>query len=112
MAWHGGVAWRRGTARGAGRVAFMKQAGMPVAHDAHIVYREVVEERRLVYAHSADFIPGMAPYDVETVVEMEPVPAGVRLALTFDRMHDDVWTERARMGWESELGKLARVLGG
>lgn len=99
------------TAVGAGQVAFMKQAGMPVAHDAHIVFREVVEARRLVYTHVADFIPGVAPYDVETVVELEPVPEGVRLVLTFDRMHDEMWTERARMGWESELGKLARALG-
>jgi hypothetical protein len=26
-------------------------------------------------------------------------------------MHDDEWTRRATMGWESELGKLAKVLG-
>jgi hypothetical protein len=25
-------------------------------------------------------------------------------------MHDEVWTQRAKMGWESELGKLAAVL--
>jgi hypothetical protein len=26
-------------------------------------------------------------------------------------MHDEQWTQRAVMGWESELGKLAEVLG-
>ena len=38
------------------------------------------------------------------VVELEETPAGVKLTLTFDAMHDDTWTERAKMGWESELG--------
>jgi hypothetical protein len=28
------------------------------------------------------------------------------MTLTIDPMHDDEWTKRAVMGWESELGKL------
>ncbi len=36
--------------------------------------------------------------------------AGVRMVLTFDAMHADEWTQRAVMGWESELDKLATVL--
>jgi hypothetical protein len=32
------------------------------------------------------------------------------MVLTFDAMHSDEGTERAVMGWESELGKLAAVL--
>ena len=32
------------------------------------------------------------------------------LVLTVEAMHDDVWTDRAVMGWESELGKLAVVI--
>ena len=35
---------------------------------------------------------------------------GVGLVLTFDAMHDEEWTQRATVGWESELGKLAKVL--
>ena len=30
--------------------------------------------------------------------------------LTIDAMHDEQWTKMAVMGWESELGKLAKVL--
>ena len=33
-----------------------------------------------------------------------------RLVLTIDAMHDDTWTGRMVMGWEMELGKLAKVL--
>jgi uncharacterized protein YndB with AHSA1/START domain len=96
-------------------VEFMKNAGMPAQTEAKITYTEIEPVRRLRYMNLADFIPGVAPYDVETVVEIEPIPAsgpgrGVRMTLTFDAMHDDTWTQRASMGWESELGKLAKVL--
>jgi hypothetical protein len=60
--------------------------------------------------HLVDFVPGVAAYDVETVVELHPGPQGVRLVLTFDAMHDDHWTTMARMGWENELGKLDKAL--
>ncbi len=32
------------------------------------------------------------------------------MTLTFDRMHDELWTERATAGWTMELGKLAKRL--
>jgi hypothetical protein len=41
---------------------------------------------------------------------LETIAQGVRLVLTLDAMHDEQWTRLAVMGWESELGKLARVL--
>ena len=71
---------------------------------------EIAALRRLAYMHLADFIPGVAPYDVATRVELHPTAEGVRMLLTFDAMHDDEWTQRAVMGWESELGKLAKAL--
>jgi hypothetical protein len=43
---------------------------------------------------------------------MAPTNDGVKLTLTLDPMHDDVWTGRMSSGWESELGKLDRVLKG
>jgi uncharacterized protein YndB with AHSA1/START domain len=93
------------------QIAFMKQANMPLAHDARIVYTDIQPGRRLAYSHDVDFVPGVAPYAVETVVELAETPQGVRLVLLLDPMHDDEWTRRATMGWESELGKLAKVLG-
>lgn len=45
-----------------------------------------------------------------SVVELESTSRGVRMTLTFDAMHSDEWTQRAVMGWEGELGKLAVVV--
>ena len=83
---------------------------MPLTTEARITFTEVVPTRRLAYVHLADFIPGVEPYDVATVVELESTPQGVHMVLTFDAMHSDEWTQRAAMGWESELNKLAVVV--
>jgi uncharacterized protein YndB with AHSA1/START domain len=98
------------TATAPPQIAFMQQAGMPVTTEARLTYCEITPPRRLVYRHVADFIPGVAPYDVETLVELTQSGKHVHLVLTFDAMHDDEWTRRATMGWESELGKLAKAL--
>ena len=50
------------------------------------------------------------PYKVETLIELQEVEDGVRVLLTFDAMHDDRWTQLARMGRESELSRLEKVL--
>lgn len=98
------------TAVGPPQVEFMKQHGMPLTQELRITFTEVVPLARLAYLHLADFIPGVDPYDVATVVEMQQVGDDVRMTLTFDAMHSDEWTMRARMGWESELGKLSDVI--
>lgn len=98
------------TATAPAQVEFMKRAGMPLTTEARVTYTEVVPRRRLGYVHLADFVPGVEPYDVATVVEFHEGPEGVRMVLTFDAMHDETWTQRAVMGWESQLGRLAQVL--
>ena len=98
------------TATGAAEAAFMKKAGMPLATAQRITYTEVVLHRRLAYTAVADFIPGIAPYDVAATVELHPTADGVRMQLIVDAMHDETWTQRAVMGWESQLGKLAKIL--
>ena len=60
---------------------------------------------KLVYEMTAT-----GPDEVETVVELSEVEDGVRMVLTFDAMHDDDWTQRAKLGRESELEKLANLL--
>lgn len=100
------------TAVGPGEVAFMKQAGMPLSTEAKVSYTAVEPPHRLAYTTFTDFVPGVAPYDVETVVELIAVGDEVRMALTFDAMHDEAWTERARAGHESQLSKLDAIIGG
>jgi uncharacterized protein YndB with AHSA1/START domain len=97
----------------ADKIEFMKRAGMPVVIESLVRYTEVLEHQRLAYLHLADFIPGVEPYDVATLIELHPVAAGVRMVLSFDAMHDGQdghWTRMAVMGWESELEKLRAVL--
>ncbi len=92
------------------QVAFMQQAGMPLSQECRITFVDVQPLRRLEYIHLADFIPGVDPYDVTHTVEFHATPDRVRMVLTFDAMHADEWTQRATMGWESELGKLGVAL--
>ena len=98
------------TATAAPQVEFMKKAGMPLTTEARITYSEVSPPLRLAYTHLADFIPGVEPYRVGHLVELTPMGDSVRMVLTFDAMHDDEWTNRAKMGWEMEFGKLAKAL--
>jgi hypothetical protein len=58
----------------------------------------------------ADFIPNVKPYEVAQTVDFETQQEGVRLVMTLDAMHDEYWTNMMVMGWESELGKLAKLL--
>lgn len=92
------------------QVAFMKQAGMPLSTECRVTYTEVGPPRRLAFKTLADFVPGVTPYEVATVVELKATDDGVKLVITFDAMHDDVWTERARAGHESQLRKLDALL--
>ena len=98
------------TADAPDQVDFLKKAGMPLTTESLVTYTDVVPLQRLGFTQLADFIPGVKPYEVATTVELETVPQGVRLVLTLDTMHDEEWTRLAVMGWESELGKLGRVL--
>lgn len=98
------------TATAPEQVAFMKRAGMPVATKTSLTFTVVEPPRHLAYTNHADFIPGMKAYDVGTDVELFVEGDVVRLVLTIDRMHDEVWTNRAVMGWENELSKLGRRL--
>ncbi len=91
-------------------VEFMKKSGMPTTHEARCTYTEVTPFSRLAYDNLVDFVPGAEPYSTATVVELYATEQGARMVLTLDAMHDEEWTKRAVMGWESQLGKLAKVL--
>ena len=100
------------TATAPEQIAFMKQAGMPLTTECKASYVEVMPTQRLAYKTLADFVPGIEPYEVSTVVELKSMADGVHITITFDAMHDDVWTERARAGHESQLRKLDALLAG
>ncbi|MHA7627580.1 SRPBCC family protein [Corallococcus sp. M7] len=88
------------------QVAFMKQAGMPLATPSSLTYTELTPKTRLAYRHAVDFIPGVAPYNVSSVVELQVSGNHVRMTVTIDTMHSEEWTKRTSMGWASQLTKL------
>jgi uncharacterized protein YndB with AHSA1/START domain len=90
--------------------AFMKANGMPNENISTVTYREIIATERLAYDHDVDFVPGVAPYSVFTEVLFEAVGKSVQLSLIIERMHDELWTNRAVEGWTLELGKLAEAL--
>jgi uncharacterized protein YndB with AHSA1/START domain len=98
------------TATAAEQVAFMKRAGMPLSTETRVTYTEVSPPNRLAYKTLADFVPDVTPYGVATVVELRAIADGVKLTIMFDAMHDDLWTERARAGHESQMRKLDALL--
>jgi uncharacterized protein YndB with AHSA1/START domain len=98
------------SATGAEQMEYMVKAGMPLITRNRLSFTEVDPPRRLVYRNLVEFIPSVEPYEVETVLELEPVDDGVHLVVTFDAMHDEGWTRMAVMGHESELGRLERLL--
>lgn len=99
------------TATAPDQIEFMERARMPLTTECKVFYTAVTPSSRLAYKTIADFVPGVAPYEVGTVVDLLAVDDGVKLTITFDAMHDDTWTERARAGHESQLRKLDRLLG-
>lgn len=98
------------TAVGAEQVDYMVKAGMPITTRNSRRFVAVDPPRRLVFKEQADFIPGVAPYEVETIVELTEEGDDTRLKLTFETMHDERWTELAVAGREMELAKLERLL--
>jgi uncharacterized protein YndB with AHSA1/START domain len=94
------------TAVGPDQVQFMKHAGMPVTTEAKLTYTAIDAGKSISYTHRVDFVPGVAPYDAGNKVELFAEGDQVRMVLTLDPMHSDEWTQRATMGWESQLGKL------
>ena len=98
------------TATVAENIHFLKGLGMPSSTTTRATYTEVLPQRRLAYENLIDFVPGVAPYTASVVVDFEATVEGVRLRIAMDAMHDERWTELARQGWESQLGRLTAAL--
>lgn len=91
-------------------IEFMKQNGMPTETITTHTYTEVERFKRLGWRALIDFVPGVSPYEVNYLLELFPSQSGVLMRLTFDRMHDALWTERATTGQELEFNKLEALL--
>jgi uncharacterized protein YndB with AHSA1/START domain len=89
----------------------LKASGVNARNVSKGDYTEVATNERLAYTNAVDFVPGVAPYETATTVELSPVPGGgTRQVVVTGAMHDDRWTKMATMGWESQLAKLTGAL--
>jgi uncharacterized protein YndB with AHSA1/START domain len=93
-------------------IAFMEGAGMPLVTESRKTFTEVDRPRRLGYRSLIDFVPGQAPYEHLTLVELESVgDETTTVRMTMDPLHDAEWTERLVAGRTNELANLGRLLG-
>lgn len=83
---------------------------MPLSTKTRITYTEVARHVRLAYVNHVDFVPGVATYETAMSVDFARAANGVRMVLTLHPMHNEEWTRRMAAGWESELGKLEKLL--
>ncbi|HEX7663588.1 MAG TPA: hypothetical protein VF407_03715, partial [Polyangiaceae bacterium] len=91
-------------------VAFMKKEFGKTQTEHSIVYRVIEPMTLLHYTNVIDFVPGKDPYEGNLWVRIEPKNGQIHVQVEFDEMHDPMWTGRAKMGWELELGKLEKAL--
>jgi uncharacterized protein YndB with AHSA1/START domain len=99
------------TATGAEQIAFMKQANQPLSMTLKARYTRVEPKLNAAWMNLADFIPGVEPYEVETRLTLTPEGReNTQVALQFDAMHNEFYTQMATQGWEGELGKLEDAL--
>lgn len=98
------------SAVGTEQIEYMTKAGMPITTEHRSTYTEVDPPRRLAWKLPVDFVQDVETYEVDVVLELSADGDATRVVLTTDSMHDDEWTTRAKLGRESELDKLERVL--
>jgi len=91
-------------------VAHLKTLGVPASNVARGDYTHVQTHRRLAYDNAIDFVPGVAPYATSTVIQLSSTSSGgTRVVVTNDVLHDAIWTENARRGWEQQIGNLEKT---
>lgn len=91
-------------------IEFMTTAGMPLTTVSRKRFTRVKAPVVLAYQSLVDFVPGHAPYEFETAVELTPTDGGTRVVMSVEPMHDEVWTQRLLDGRSNELDNLARAI--
>ena len=98
------------TATAPEQVAYLAEHGIPLESHARGTYTEVDPPRRLAWRSSVDFVPGVAPYDVTSSVDLGALPDGTtEMIFRSDRMHDAMWTRNAEAGWTQQLDRLVML---
>jgi hypothetical protein len=69
-----------------------------------------VPGERIRYDSVVDFVPGVEPYEHDTLVELRATGSDTHVVMTIEPLHDEEWTERIVMGRKNELDNLERLL--
>jgi uncharacterized protein YndB with AHSA1/START domain len=96
---------------GAEHIAAMKKMGFPTSHSVRARFTEVNPHKRLTITSVIDFAPGVQPYESTIAVDFFPAGGNVRMVVTLEPMHDEELTQRAIMGFTSQLRKLTERFG-
>jgi uncharacterized protein YndB with AHSA1/START domain len=91
-------------------IKYLKKEGMAPSHGTRGTFEEVEPLRRLRILHVIDFIPGVAPYDNNIVVEFSAHGSTATMTVTIQAHIDKEWTKRSAMGFESQLRKVPAAL--
>src|SRR5262249_34655697 len=84
----------------------MKRMGRPNSHEVRARFTEIQPRRRVAITNVIDFLPEGPPYESTIVVAFFPSGERVRMVVTLEAMHDDVFTRMSIMGFTSQLTKL------
>ena len=99
------------TATAPEQVAYLNEHGIPLESHARGTYIEVDPPRRLAWRSSVDFVPGVAPYEVTSSIDLSALADGsTEMIFRSDRMHDAMWTRNAEMGWTQQIDGLVAQL--
>ena len=90
-------------------IAFMKSQSAPTSSRHSLCYITVQRHERLAWSNKVDFT-GAPAYTKDTVLDLSASGDTVRVVITLEPMHDELWTGRMKQGFEMELGKLEKAL--
>lgn len=91
-------------------VEAMKQMGQKVRTEHRNTFTEVSPKSLIAWSSVVDFVPGMKAYPMHERADFSVAGGQVTVKLTLQRMHDEMWTGRKKMGWEMQLAKLEKIL--
>jgi uncharacterized protein YndB with AHSA1/START domain len=92
-------------------VAAMKEMGQAASHKTTSRFTLLEPKKRLVITSAIDFLPGVATYESDILVDLEAIGDRVRMVVTLDAMHNEEFTKMQTEGFTSQLTKLDERFG-
>jgi uncharacterized protein YndB with AHSA1/START domain len=106
----GGAFEHVGTAVAADALAYLDSVGRSTSTRVRGQFVEVVPNERLHLRFTMDFLPGVAPYPYDIVVELRTEGERVRMVVTADAHPDAEMTRLASLGLASQLRQFDALL--